>query len=202
LGSRYPSIHIGSGKVTITLEQPLPSSSSESTDNGSGGGYVVSPPSQSTSNRRAVYVSHAVVLILSWGVFAPVSVSAAVLRKVLGFPRWMTIHKYGNMLTYVLTLVGVAMVIIVNGGKVRFNNMHFVWGWVIVGVASVQVVAGFFRPGTEKKNLGGGVVVDYVMRVKEGSVRAVWELAHRAFALLLFGVAMFQGHTGFVSINE
>ncbi len=93
---------------------------------------------------------HARIMVVAWGILAPLAVLVARYAKVVpwqDWPReldntlWWRSHWIGQSLVLVLTLVGVALVI----GASNTWSLHRVLGYVILGFVLAQVAIGVFR---------------------------------------------------------
>jgi len=114
---------------------------------------------------RKLWMAHGIVLVVAWGVCAPLAIGASLLRnligKYLGKPlNWYSLHYYGNMAAILLTLLGFSMAVVatqLEGKNKHFslagsdaNDSHHKVGLAIVILVVLQGAAGYFRPGLPK----------------------------------------------------
>jgi hypothetical protein len=80
-----------------------------------------------------------------------------------------------------------------------FENSHFIGGWFLMGLATLQVVAGALRPHPDKLDepkTVPQVVTNWFGRAKAGSVRATWEASHKFVGFGLVALSLWQMQSG------
>lgn len=96
---------------------------------------------------------HARLMVLAWGVLAPLAVLAARFCKimpgqdwprVLDNPFWWRIHWRGQMLVLAITALALILVLAAAAGP-HPAGAHRLLGWLLVGLAGVQLVSGLMR---------------------------------------------------------
>jgi hypothetical protein len=131
--------------------------------------------------RSAVlYLTHAVLMLLSWGLLLPLGVAMALRRPRKG-TFWFTVHYYSMLLGLTLALGGWGLAISTHssfGGDEPWAN-HGVLGTLVMGLGLAQAA------------------IALLSRPKKGTPnRARWELQHRAtgfLATVLAGVTIVMG---------
>lgn len=101
-----------------------------------------------------VYLSwHARLMVLAWAVLMPVGIVAARYFKILpnqDWPRvvdnraWWTAHRICQYSAAALTVVAVVLVRLVPE-QTWASGFHYIFGWTIVTLASLQVFGGLLR---------------------------------------------------------
>eukprot|EP00529_Nitzschia_sp_RCC80_P024843 CAMPEP_0113512676 /NCGR_PEP_ID=MMETSP0014_2-20120614/39461_1 /TAXON_ID=2857 /ORGANISM="Nitzschia sp." /LENGTH=537 /DNA_ID=CAMNT_0000409039 /DNA_START=181 /DNA_END=1797 /DNA_ORIENTATION=+ /assembly_acc=CAM_ASM_000159 len=102
---------------------------------------------------RGMWVAHGISLALAWGVFAPLAVGAAYLKKMNILSkdaRWLNIHFYLGLACCSFTIFGFILAVMAanrEGEETHFKkDTHHKAGLTIFILVLVQGVAGQFRP--------------------------------------------------------
>ena len=82
----------------------------------------------------------------------------------------------------------------------RFNNPHFVTGWIIMAAVILQVALGVFRPHVSES--AKPVLNSLIQQLKLGSKRAYWEVAHKLLGYGLLCLSMWQIYTGLGMLRD
>jgi hypothetical protein len=109
------------------------------------------------SATRGLWVSHGILLGLAWGVFVPLAIGAAYLKKMQILQKdalWLTVHFYCTVTAVIFTIVGFAVAVIATqkeGDLPHFaDEVHRKAGLAIFILVIVQAAAGYFRPPANK----------------------------------------------------
>jgi hypothetical protein len=110
---------------------------------------------ETTKPSQGLWIAHGIILAFAWGVCLPIGIGASLLRNALGklswAPEglWYSIHFYMNMLSVVLTMIGVLIAVIATQkeGDAHFSSKHPKTGLSILVLVIVQALAAYFKPG-------------------------------------------------------
>lgn len=178
---------------------------------------------QSRSTKSA-WLAHGIIAFLAWGIFAPMSVTTAIMRDgdVPAFckglasmisKKWLYIHVGLNTLTYAFTIIlfSVAVSNINRENDSHWEHAHSKMGLAMFLLISFQVLGGYFRPSsatlpssdtteTEENGEEGisnedGIEEHRPMPMKS-MLRQAWELFHNMFGIMLFLFGVWQMHAG------
>eukprot|EP00956_Cyclotella_meneghiniana_P020203 scaffold35353_cov39-Cyclotella_meneghiniana.AAC.9 len=138
----------------------------------------------------------------AWGVFVPLAVMSSVFRRSLPADGiWFRIHSTLNGMAYAFTVVAVTIAIVYTQkeGYPHFNGPHKRMGLAMVILASVQVLAGLFRPA--KPNSSTSNEPDNnndttQQSVKKSSRRVAFEAGHRLLGVSLLLCGFWQIYRG------
>jgi hypothetical protein len=106
---------------------------------------------------------------------------------------------YLNILTFVLTLTTFILAAVNIERTELFSDPHFIAGWVLMGLVTIQVLGGIFRPhveSTAKPETVWEVIVRNWKALKGGSIRALWEASHKLLGFGILGLALWQMQSG------
>ncbi|KAL3905610.1 MAG: hypothetical protein SGARI_004374 [Bacillariaceae sp.] len=101
---------------------------------------------------RSLWVSHGILLGMAWGIFAPLAIGAAYLKKISFLSKnalWLSIHKYGTIVVVVFTILGFILGVVATSkeGSTHFNKTaHNKAGLAIFILILLQGAMGFWRP--------------------------------------------------------
>lgn len=146
---------------------------------------------------------HARLMVLAWGVLAPLAVLIARFFKVLpgqDWPRevdtqlWWRSHWIGQSVVFGLTAIGLSLVLPLNFSTMTLHN----WlGLIVIAVLAVQVALGVFR-GSK----GGPTAPE--MRGHHYDMtrwRQTFETFHKSFGYAALGLAVLVILTGLWKAN-
>jgi hypothetical protein len=177
-----------------------------------------------TQPYKSLWMAHGIVLVIAWGVCAPIGIGAALLRnavgKLPGAPNefWYSIHFCMGILTGAFTIIGffIAIVATQKEDKKHFKGAHHKAGLAILILVVVQAIAGYFRPGLSKAGPPTPTKEDeeqwnatttsssdplspppeQAATPAKDSLRLAWEISHRLLGITLLGLAWHNCHTG------
>jgi len=119
-----------------------------SVDVGSGGSGVevtISPPN--------LVWAHALLMLLAWAAILPSGVIWARFQRdnpkqCLGKPVWFAVHSVGQMFGVCVSVAGFACAVayVQDEGGDHFDNLHTIWGLVVVLLGLMQPINALFRP--------------------------------------------------------
>lgn len=167
--------------------------------------WLLSPIDPTRGHDVGFFLSwHARCMVIAWGVICPAAILAARYFKILpgqNWPQeldnrvWWLCHWKGQTLAYVLSLVGLGLVLSSSGGRPD-AWLHRILGYIVLALGTLQVVLGVFR-GTK-----GGPTAP----AKDGSLsgdhydmtpwRVAFEHIHRTLgylALVLGAITILSG---------
>lgn len=181
----YPSYHSGGrGKFQLDL---------------SGATASVVASAESEKNYAKIFAAHGIMAVIAWAFLTPFAVASTFLRSLFSGPLWFKIHLYFNSMSFVLTATAFVLAVLNIPREELFDDPHFVGGWVLMGLATVQALAGAFRPHPEKKEEPvkvSHVVTHTLKSAVGGSVRAVWEVSHKIIGAGTLALALWQMQSG------
>jgi len=205
--NNYPSYH-GSGMGSFVLDLSTNSTSE----------IVIQPQKHhhddgdedhdhSNKNIMKIFAVHGIMAILAWALLTPLAVGAAFLRSYFSSAVWFKLHIYLNSIAFTLTLALFLLAVRTNEWEERFSEPHFITGWILMGLVTVQVLVGIFRPhvetattNTTEKMEKSDSLWDSISRswnaVRDGSIRAIWEVCHRLLGFSILGLAIWQMQSG------
>jgi len=128
-----------------------PGSDNNNNDNGEDAlaDFVPPPPPKSY---KELWITHGVLMIVSWCLLLPVGIGAALLRSYIpGNGTWFKIHMYSNGTAFLLMTVGFAIAVYIidqspSPDHFSVDSKHRVIGLAVYVLAFVQVVMGILRP--------------------------------------------------------
>lgn len=208
--SDYPSYH-GSGMGTFVLDLSTNSTSE----------VVIHPQrhhhdeeeeehEHSSTNIMKIFAVHGFMAIVAWAFLTPLAVGAAFLRSYLSSALWWKLHMYLNSITFVITLALFLLAVRTNEWEERFEEPHFITGWILMGLVTVQVMLGILRPPVEPTTTDE-LLKPYSLRdstsriwiaLRDGSLRALWEVCHKLLGFSILGLAIWQMHSGLTLWKE
>jgi hypothetical protein len=171
---------------------------------------------------RSLWVAHGILMGLAWGIFVPLGIGAAYLRK-LNFLQtdalWICLHFYCSVTAVIFTTAGFAFAVMatnLDGDLPHFkDDVHHKAGLAIFILVFVQVLAGYFRPdapkaadvlddglGAEEKKVDK--TPDAVEQLpssksnKKTPIRQYWEYFHRFLGMTLLALAWYNCTTGII----
>jgi len=126
---------------------------------------------------------HGVCMTIAWGALIPLGIVLAKNKvSTKGNPGfWFKVHQYGNVLAVVLTMVGLAAIVVAyNDAKMKhFAIIHAKIGLAIVVICGFQPLNAIARPGTINANSSPHEVY----------TRKVWEVMHKSLGYIAAGLA-------------
>jgi len=180
--SHYPSMHIVGKAFTLNLSATS-----------------VAKPERKRRDVTRIFLAHAVMAFIAWAVLAPMAAAASYLRKIFPEgPTWFKVHMSFNVTNFVLTIVAFVTAVVYRSP--RFNNPHFVTGWIIMAAVILQVALGVFRPHVSESAKPG--LNSLIQQLKLGSKRAYWEVAHKLLGYGLLCLSMWQIYTGLGMLRD
>lgn len=166
---------------------------------------------QQIKSTRNTWMAHGILAFLAWGLFAPLAISAAVLRDLdlaplwnkLPFSNavdekyilkeflakfWLYAHAGLNSLNYIFTIVAFSIAVNTTSREMgeHFDGKHPKCGLAIFALVTFQVLGGFLRPSKEIKT----------------TARKTWEVVHHLLGITLFVLGVFQLYTGLSMYRE
>lgn len=177
LSGRYKSVP-GNGTVSFIWAVGDASDSDSSSlgyhgFSGKGSGKVnfsnVTAGLESTTSSKRRQRVHSVVMAVAWTVLTPWAVIFMRFFKRYN-PTTFNVHRFTNFASVVLTVLGLFLVVFTSNLE---RDPHRFIGYVLVGLAVLQVIGGIFRPA------------------KESGVRSIWYSSH----FLLGSIAVGLGFT-------
>jgi len=166
---------------------------------------IVVDSEESSKNYTKIFAAHGIMAVIAWAFLTPFAVASTFLRSLFTSPLWFKVHLYFNCMSFILTAAAFVIAVLNVERNEMFSKPHFIGGWVIMGLATLQVIAGVFRPHAEKKEdpLNASHVVTQTFKsMNAGSVRALWEVTHKVFGVGLIGLTLWQMQTGIVLMTE
>jgi len=146
------------------------------------------------TRKRTLWKAHGWCAALAWGIFSPIAIGAAILRKWLPDGLWLQIHQSLNFLVVLLTLgafvLGVAA--INEETPVGSNSRHFspnpyphrLIGLIVFAFVLFQSFSGQFRPHVPEKD------------EDKTCIRSSWEIIHRVLGISILAVSWYQVESG------
>jgi hypothetical protein len=167
-----------------------PEAASLVTDDEKSASALTMTQQQSKSTKNA-WMVHGIFAALAWGLFAPIAISAAVLRDlpIKKYPFkdfiakfWLYAHAGLNSLNYLFTIVAFSLAVNNTSREMdeHFDMKHPKMGLSIFILVSFQVVGGFLRPSNKTKS----------------TLRKAWEVIHHLLGITLFVLGVYQLYTG------
>ncbi|MEM8852711.1 MAG: cytochrome b561 domain-containing protein [Pseudomonadota bacterium] len=138
---------------------------------------------------------HGRIMMLGWGIIAPLAVIVARFFKVLPWQNWPTVldsklwwrtHWIGLSTVTVMTIAGVAFIWPFSLG----GSGHALIGYTVVVLATLQIVLGIFRGtkgGPTAPAPDGSLRGDHYDMTRR---RVAFELAHKTIGTLLIALAL------------
>ncbi len=167
--------------------------------------WLLSPIDPTRGHDVGFFLSwHARCMVIAWGVICPSAVLAARYFKILpgqNWPHeldnrfWWLCHWKGQTFAYVLSLVGLGL-ILASAGEHPDAWLHKALGYTVLGLGTVQVVLGVFRGskgGPTAPASDGSLSGDHY---DMSAWRVAFEHIHRVLgylALLLAALAILSG---------
>jgi len=188
--NNFPNYHGARGTIVLDL---------------SGATAAVVEPQQSTKNYTKIFAAHGIMAVIAWAFLTPFAIGSAFLRSLSPTPLWFKLHMYLNSISFILTATAFGLALANIGRAQWFSKAHFKAGWVIMGFATIQVLAGIFRPHPEKgekPKTVKEVVVRNLNGVKIGSIRAIWEASHKLIGFATLALALWQMQSGIKLLKE
>ncbi|KAL7521119.1 hypothetical protein ACHAWX_005818 [Stephanocyclus meneghinianus] len=170
--------------------------------------------SGSISNTSSKWLAHGILAFISWGICAPLAVTAAIFRDFEGNALWKKnfseklskwwfyIHIGCNSLNYFFTLVvfSVAVSTINKEGSPKWYHAHSKMGLAIFLLATFQVAGGLLRPAG-KATVSSSYDISDPIEPNKTRKRLIWELAHNVLGIGLFLFGVWQIYAGMVLYN-
>lgn len=146
------------------------------------------------TRNRTLWKAHGWCAALAWGLFSPLAIGAALLRKWFPDGLWLKIHQYLNWGVGLFTIAafGLAVAAINSETPAGSSGNHFssspfphrFIGLVVFAIVAFQVASGQSRPHTPAKG-------------EEKSVtRKSWEILHRVLGVALLALGWYQIQSG------
>jgi len=182
--NNYPAYHGSKGSFVLDL---------------SGATAAVVESQQSTKNYTKIFAAHGIMAVIAWAFLTPFAVGATFLRSLFPTPLWFKLHMYLNSISFVLTAAAFGLAVVNIDREEWFSDPHFIAGWVLIWLATLQVLAGIFRPHPEhgeKPKAVSEVVVRNLNGVISGSIRAIWEASHKLIGFATLALALWQMQSG------
>ncbi|MGK3733778.1 MAG: hypothetical protein ACI8RD_000008 [Bacillariaceae sp.] len=146
------------------------------------------------TRKKALWKAHGWCAALAWGIFSPIAIGAAILRKWFPDGLWLKIHQYLNLLVLLLTIAAFALgVAAINeetpvGGNPRHFSAepypHRTIGLIVFVFVMIQLLGGQFRPNTPGKG------------EDKTRIRSSWEILHRVLGISLLAASWYQVESG------
>jgi len=146
------------------------------------------------TRKRTLWKAHGWCAALAWGIFSPIAIGAAILRKWLPNGLWLKIHQSLNSLVVLLTLgafvFGVAAIneeTPVDGNSRHFSPNpypHRLIGLIVFTFVLFQSFSGQFRPHVPEKD------------EDKSCIRSSWEIIHRVLGISILAVSWYQVESG------
>jgi len=146
------------------------------------------------TRKRTLWKAHGWCAALAWGIFSPIAIGAAILRKWLPDGLWLQIHQSLNFLVVLLTLgafvLGVAAIneeTPVGGNSRHFSPNpypHRLIGLIVFAFVLFQSFSGQFRPHVPEKD------------EDKTCIRSSWEIIHRVLGISILAVSWYQVESG------
>ncbi|KAL3941365.1 MAG: hypothetical protein SGARI_000624, partial [Bacillariaceae sp.] len=102
---------------------------------------------------RGLWLSHGILMGIAWGIFAPLAIGAAFLRKMKALQKdalWLTLHFYLNLSTIIFTVFGFIFAVVAtqkDGSTSHFQkDTHHMAGLAVFVLVIVQGIVGMFHP--------------------------------------------------------
>jgi len=146
------------------------------------------------TNNRSLWKAHGWCATLAWGLFSPMAIGVALLRKWFPNGFWLKIHQHLNYLVVLLTIAAFALGVAAiesetpaGGDALHFNSSHdphrFL-GLVLFLLVLFQAVNGQYRPNNPETG------------EDKSCNRSSWEILHRVLGVSLLAVAWYQIESG------
>jgi len=144
---------------------------------------------------------HGRIMVLAWGVLAPLAIIATRFLKILPWQDWPNeldnqfwwrCHWMGQGLTVLLTVVGVGLIL----GTSEYHSWHSVFGYTILAMAGVQVLLGISRGskgGPTDLGADGSLRGDHYDMTRW---RVLFERLHKTLGYFLLAIAALSLLTG------
>lgn len=155
LSGRYKSVP-GNGTVSFIWAVGSASNSNSSSLNyhgrsGRGIGEVnlsnVTAGAEATTSSNRRERVHSVVMAVAWTVLTPWAVIFIRFFKQYN-PTTFNVHRFTNFVSVVLTVLGLFLVVFTSNLE---RDPHRFIGYVVVGLAVLQLIGGIFRPAKESR---------------------------------------------------
>jgi hypothetical protein len=196
--NNYPAYH-GNGRGTFVLGLST-----------NGTALVEQPKEQqqSSKNYTKIFAAHGIMAVIAWAFLTPVAIAVSFLRSLFISAFWFKLHIYFNCATFILTLTTFILAVVNIAREDRFSDPHFIAGWILMGLVTLQCMVGLFRPHIETLHdvQKSATVWKFVSRnwnsCQSGSKRTIWEICHKAFGYGILGLAIWQMQSGIKLWNE
>jgi hypothetical protein len=190
--NNYPAYH-GNGRGKFVLDLST-----------NGAAFAEKPQEQqkSSKNYTKIFAAHGIMAVIAWAFLTPFAIGISFLRGLFFSALWFKLHMYVNFATFLLTLTTFILAVVNIDRKERFSDPHFIAGWILMGLVTLQVMVGIFRPHVETTHEGQktSTVWKFVIRkwdsFRSGSKRAIWEVCHKLFGYGILGLAIWQMQSG------
>lgn len=166
---KWGTVH---GPIATATIQWMKSNSSHAGGGGSGGGL-----------KKNLVDIHGICMTIAWGLLIPLGIVLAKnkvgTRDTPGL--WFKVHQYGNILAVILTMVGLAVIVIAynDAGVKHFAIIHAKIGLAVVVICGFQPLNAVARPGTINANSSP----------HQKYTRKVWEIMHKSLGYIATGLA-------------
>jgi hypothetical protein len=154
-----------------------------------------------TWTRAGIFAAHGYFATVAWALATPTAVSVAWFRTLVP-GSWIYIHVFGNVFTFLATLVSFILVVIgvsMEDSADHFSKRHHWVGLILFLLATFQVMNGFWRPRAQRKDnirletphasILGSLPISRTPREK-------WQLVHRLSGMTAIPLGIYQIHSG------
>lgn len=146
------------------------------------------------TRNRSLWKAHGWCATLAWGLFSPMAIGVAILRKWFPNGLWLKLHQYLNFTVVALTIAAFALGVAAiesetpdSGDPRHFSSItypHRLVGLVLFLLVLFQSMGGQFRPNNPGKD------------EEKSCSRRSWEISHRILGLSLLAMAWYQIASG------
>ena len=155
-----------SGNVSSDSNQSSISNASAANGASGASSMFVMGTTRTSDKTRTLWMTHGILMGLSWGVFVPLAIGSAYLKHSLAMlsqnGMWLNIHFYTTILAILCTSAGFVIAVVaanIENETTHFQkDVHHKAGLVIFILVFVQGMFGYFRPSPPKpaQNNGSG----------------------------------------------
>lgn len=152
---------------------------------------------------------HARVMVMAWGVIAPVAVLVARYFKItpgqhwparLDNPFWWHVHWKGQVLAILLSGLGLALILLAPEAH-QSAPLHRLLGYLVLGLALIQALSGALRGtkgGPTAPAADGSLAGDHYDMTRR---RLIFEAVHKSLGYLLLSAAVLCILLGLWTLN-
>lgn len=168
---------------------------------------------ETAKDYKKILKVHGILAVVAFAVFMPIAAASAAANSLLQFEifnkkAWFVIHTSMNTLAYIFTVavffMGVYSVGDKTNNKGHFNFTHAIVGLVTFVLLTLQILFAILRPSLPKPLPPKSMEADGFTTERDNALSAIdvspkrklWNIMHRAVALVIFGLGLFAIHTG------